>query len=89
MKPTVTRTRPRSRCRDGRVPCPPSGWETMWTSMSPESRTTRVPTPPPSRFPSSAEIFLRREMPTTIWVALTLRAKSSRAPAGSSPVTMW
>ena len=39
--------------------------------------------------PSRPASFLCREMPTTIWVALTLRAKSSSAAAGSSPVTMW
>ena len=57
--------------------------EMTWTSMAPESRITRSMTDPPT-------ISARRDRrlaPSTIWVAFSARATSSRARATSVPMT--
>ena len=69
-----------------RSPRPASSWVTMCTSIVPESCTTRVPTPS-TNIRASRE---RREVPSTSWVALAPRAKSSSAVGTSSPpTTVW
>ena len=60
-------------------------WVTMWTSILPEFLMVAAPIP-------SLKMLAhrdRRELPSTNWVALVSRAKSSSAVDTSSPTTMW
>ena len=54
--------------------------------MWPDSRVTVAPVPGPV---SAATSQWRRDVPSTIWVASTRRAKSSSAGATASPTTEW
>jgi len=57
----------------------------MWTSMSPDARTTRLMTEPRRRWLHRD----RRLEPSTSWVARSARAKSTSAIDGSAPTIWW
>ena len=67
-------------------PWPACSWVTMWTSIVAASRAITVPADARRRARAPA---CRRLAPSTIWVALTPRAKSSSAAGTSSPTTWW
>jgi hypothetical protein len=84
--PAIFRMRVRPPARtDRRRPWLTSSWVTMCTSIAPDSAVVVTPTP---REKSWANLP-RREAPSTSWVALTPRAKSSSACGMSSPTTWW
>ncbi len=87
-QPATIRPRPSRAPRATGSPRPlaTSSCVTMWTSRSgPESRATVAPTPGPKTYCQ----VLRRLEPSTICVALTPRANSSREAGTSSPMTWW
>ncbi len=58
----------------------------MCTSIDPDDLVIVAPVPDPV---NAASTGLRRLAPSTIWVALAARAKSSTATGTESPTTEW
>ena len=80
----VASARRSSRAAPGRGPS--RSWVTMWTSMSPDSRTVSLPIPAPV---SSRDRCERRDAPSTSWVAFCARANSISDAEMLSPTISW
>ena len=91
--PASTATKPARRRRRDRAaggrraprPRPARSCGTRCTSMAPDSAVVVTPTPAEKSWATRP----RLEAPSTIWVALTARAKSSSARGTSAPTTWW